>query len=299
VQKARALKQPKRGAKAANGASPAGSDDEAVAAKSDDDEDAAVLKGKRGGAAARRGTAAASPEPPGVELSAEEVAAKRHQLLEKAHKAGVAAFCKMREKWDREDVGLRIVPLGEDRYHRLVWYFPQDRRLLVQTASGYSRVPPQVAGQGATRQTTWGTPALPVAPITPAMTLVDDEDDDRVTRRLRGAAGGREAAEKTTDFAAATATVSLEQLGLTAADKVEFEKQTTWGYVPSGNLDVFIASLDERGRREGPLRFAVQQLQPHVEKMDLAAEGARLTRRSQNDFGYSNRQRPNESGWSW
>jgi hypothetical protein len=312
VAKSRAAKKAagpkgKKGAKS-DSASPAPDDD---GKESDDgsgdesDADAKLLAGKKPTTkkAVKGGNASPEPEPVAVEMSSEELAGKKKEILDKAEKAANALWYKLLDRWEKEDFGLRIRPLGEDRHHRFVWYFPQDRRLLVQTVPGYS-TPPNAAGTDESeRKTTWGTPAIPppgsAAAGAAPKTLIDEEDDSMMARRRGTRAAAESAAAVNPDAATATSSITLDQLKLSAEQAAEYSKQTTWGYVAAADLSAFVQSLDPRGRREGPLRKAVQVLESHLKKQEVLIDSMRLSRRGQQDFGYTNRQRPTESGWNW
>ena len=176
---------------------------------------------------------------------------RKDALTKKFEKQSAAAFSSMQTKWTKDDIGCRIKPIGRDRYRRLYWLFPQEKRVLVQT------VPNETAD-------------FPVAAKAPSsdqakkVSLFDNEESVKeITQTPR-----KTSSASTQDRRAA---------------------QRVWGYLSPEDLAPFIETLETRGVRECALSKELTNVLTFIEKLDIAQEGIRMTRSRCINNGFVNR----------
>eukprot|EP00759_Apiculatamorpha_spiralis_P052139 PhF_6_TR5613/c0_g1_i2/m.8118 len=163
---------------------------------------------------------------------------------------------------ERADNGGGIIrPLGWDRYRRLYWRFPMDRRLFVQTTADSLPVPAE---------------ASPTASATKkkGVMMFDAEDSQDQGTTVPAAADS--------EGQASDATIG-------------------WGTLAWAHIPELIASLNPRGVRECALKKTVETLLKHVNKEYPSAESGgaggegegpvRMTRSRILGGGYINRLR--------
>ncbi|KPI86762.1 putative nucleoplasmin-like protein (NLP) [Leptomonas seymouri] len=192
--------------------------------------------------------------------------AEREKTLKAMDRKRDEVYAQLFSRVDGKDDGAVVQPLGMDRYHRLYWRFPLERVVYVQTV-------PNLTAED--------FPVLPepeelrLRHVTSRPMLLDDEDieptsrwKDRATPKPQKARDGVLEVEGGQTMAVAT--------------------QKAWGVIPFEYLSQFVQTLDRRGKREGPLRRALEVLAPYLSRLEEAKEG-RVTRSRANMFGYMNR----------
>lgn len=173
-------------------------------------------------------------------------------------------------KADQEDRGARIVPLGQDRYRRLYWRMPLDKSVLVQTVHSI-------------------TSAFPVYDVAPPLKL-PNESDEAAAKRLSILVDEEEPAPPPKKRGRAETASNTTTPALSEVEIVEM-KQSSWGVITSEYLPQFVGSLDQRGRREGPLKLALQPLEEYLKHLEAPTEGVRMTRSRAAAHGYLNKLR--------
>jgi hypothetical protein len=188
---------------------------------------------------------------PFVPLEPEEIAARRAKIAAAFEEADQEAFAVFAKR-DTADLGVRIRPLGQDRFRRLYWRLPFERQILVERTSETD-------------------PTIPLEIVPPPKTpnnLIDDEPDVRPTRGRRGAA--------VTTPAAVVPPPAVPQ-------------QRVVGFIAADQLAAFIQSLDVRGKRESQLKAALEPCIAFLSTIKLPEETGRITRSRAAAQGYVNR----------
>lgn len=183
--------------------------------------------------------------------------AARKKIMDAAAETRLQAFQTHYSRWDGEDIGAIIEPLGEDRYRRMYWRFPMSADVYVQS----------------TVHTDMSFPILEkpkevleleaAASRNPGLLLDDEEEDSGSTTRSK---------VKTADAAA---------------------PQKMWGVIPAGYISTFAKGLDARGRREAKLRSALEDFALYAKNRKQDQNSQRVTRSRSHTFGYLNSLRDN------
>lgn len=191
---------------------------------------------------------------------------EREAILQAMDRKRADVYTHLYSRTDGHDDGALVQPLGMDRYHRLYWRFPLERVIFVQT------VPSVTAA---------GFPVLPEPEelrrchaASRAVMLLDDEEVEPLSTHAKGR--GNQKLQKTAAEEEAEATAALAA------------RQKDWGFIPFEYLTTFVQTLDRRGKREAPLRRALETLAPYLARLEEVKEG-RVTRSRANTFGYLNR----------
>ncbi|KAG5463936.1 hypothetical protein LSCM1_00109 [Leishmania martiniquensis] len=188
--------------------------------------------------------------------------ADREVILRSVDGKREEAYARLFSMQDGEDNGAIIEPLGMDRYRRLYWRFPMERVVHVQSVPNLT---------ASTFPILLEPPELKKRRIPLRSLFLDDEEENAVR-------GGRRRGGKTSIEADDTAGAGVDTSAW----------QTTWGIIPHDYLGTFAKTLDRRGEREGPLRHALETLEPYLTKLEEPREG-RETRARAHMFGYFNR----------
>ena len=201
----------------------------------------------------------------------EEKSSKRKELTEKFEKKLQTTRHAFYQRFDRSDVEQRIRPLGSDRYGRMYWRLPMEKCIFVQTVSSTIEFPLVVPPKDEDEEE---EEELLLSKKTRHSKLLDDEETPSKKRRTEAEAG--------------VSVVSDAQYSV---------PQTVWGKIMISHLDSFIDSLEPRGRREAPLKNALEAWKSYLNVMPKPNTGEPQTGRIQTrsrltNYGYTNDLRP-------
>jgi hypothetical protein len=196
----------------------------------------------------------------------EDYEAEREAILKAVDRKRREVYAQLYSRQDGNDDGAIIEPLGMDRYHRLYWRFPLERVVFVQAVPNVTSADfPALPEPEELRQRHNG--------IAHSSGLLLDEEEVELPSCPRGRA-------------AAKLPMSEAVKGKEAPTAVAVQRE--WGVIPCEYLPTFVETLDRRGKREAPLRRALETLAPYLAQLEEFKEG-RVTRSRANMFGYLNR----------
>ncbi|CAG9583624.1 conserved hypothetical protein [Leishmania major strain Friedlin] len=187
--------------------------------------------------------------------------AEREAILKEVDRKREEVYARLLSVQDGKDDGAIVEPLGMDRYRRLYWRFPMHRVVYVQSVPNLTAVTFPVLAE---------PPELKQRRAPSRSFLLDDEEETSMLGGRRR--GGRSAT------AAGDAARVKDDMGA---------GQTRWGIIPHDYLGTFVQTLDRRGKREAPLRHALETLEPYLTALEEPRE-VRETRARAHMFGYVN-----------